>query len=160
MPPTCLIAAHDPWFIQLLRIYSEESGFRVVQAFEGQDVLPKVLEEKPIAILLQIDLPGQIQGREVLMLLRRDLTTCTIPILAFSWQGGEDIGDLEGKVNAHLQEPVTYEFFLDALKLAGIHPQGRSRMDYSNNHGGGQAQPAKAVKPARSFKPKRRYDPH
>jgi DNA-binding response OmpR family regulator len=158
MPSTCLIAAHDPWFIQLLRIYSEESGFRVVQAFEGQDVLPKVIEEKPIAILLQIDLPGQIQGREVLKLLKRDSATCSIPILAFSWQGGEDISDLEGNVNAHLQEPVTYESFLDALKLAGIHSQGRSRTLDANGYGAGSSLPSKTIKPDREVKPKRRYN--
>ena len=44
---TCLIAAHDPWFIQLLRVYSEESGFRVVQAYEGQDVLPVIHQNLP-----------------------------------------------------------------------------------------------------------------
>ncbi len=127
MPQTCLIAAHDPWFIQLLRVYSEESGFRVVQAYEGQDVLPLVLQEKPATVLLQIDLPGQVKGREVLRLLKRDPTASRIPVLAFSWQDQADASDIEDIVTAHLQEPVTYKAFVEALAKAGVQCHERTK---------------------------------
>lgn len=134
MPQTCLIAAHDPWFIQLLRIYSEESGFRVLQVYEGQDVLPMVLSEKPAAVLLQIDLPGQIKGRDVLHLLKRDPATCRVPVLAFSWQAQDEVEDLEEIVAAHLQEPVTYEAFSEALERAGVDCHRRTRPVESKNN--------------------------
>lgn len=123
MPLTCLIAAHDPWFIQLLRIYSEESGFRVVQVYEGQDVLPMIQLENPAAILMQADLPGKLRGSEVLRSIKSNPATCHIPVFLFAWlgHGAEDwsSGSLEG-ATAYLQEPVTYEVFQDALKKAGI----------------------------------------
>ena len=139
MPSTCLIAAHDPWFIQLLRIYSEESGFRVVQVYEGQEVLPMVLQENPVAVFLQADLPGQLKGWEVLRSLKADHLTNNIPVLVFSWLGhgaSEDplVGPLDGAA-AHLQEPVTYEIFQDALHKAGVKntPPASSTLDPSGN---------------------------
>lgn len=120
MPQTCLIAAHDPWFIQLLRVYSEESGFRVVQAFECQDVLPLVYRENPAAVLLQMDLPGQGRRGDLLESLQKDPATGHIPLLVFSWQSSEAADNVPGGVTAFLQEPVTYEAFVDALRKAGL----------------------------------------
>lgn len=125
MPHTCLIAAHDPWFIQLLRIFSEESGIRVVQAFEGQDVLPLALQEKPEIVFLQIDLPGQVMGQEVLKLLKRNSATARIPVFAFSWRAQERLDEVIGDITGFLQEPITYEAFVDALAKAGMHFQVR-----------------------------------
>lgn len=119
MPRTCLIAAHDPWLLQLLRVYTEESGFRVVQAHEGQDVLPMIEKEIPAAILLQVDLPGQIKGLELLKVLQKNPLANRIPVLAFSWQGEGD-SEMANEASAFLQEPVTYESFIEALRKLGI----------------------------------------
>jgi DNA-binding response OmpR family regulator len=124
MPLTCLIAAHDPWFIQLLRIYSEESGFRVAQVYEGQEVLPMIYQEKPVAVFLQADLPGKIKGWEVLQSIMADPFACQVPVLVFSWLtqlNSEDVPNsmMEGAA-AHLQEPVTFEIFQDALIKVGV----------------------------------------
>jgi DNA-binding response OmpR family regulator len=118
MPQTCLIAAHDPWFIQLLRIYTEETGLRITQVFEGQDVIPMIRRESPAVLLLQMDLPGQIKSLEVLQSLKNDPKTSQIPVLIFSWQGMVD-GLVEG-VATHLQGPITYEAFVEALRKVGI----------------------------------------
>lgn len=120
MPQTCLIAAHDPWFIQLLRIYTEECGLRAVQAYEGQDVLPMIRQEHPVAVLLQVDMPGQVKGWELLHILKEDPSSGKIPVLVFSWQNTENASQLAREAAAYLQEPVTYEAFLDALHKVGI----------------------------------------
>lgn len=120
MPRTCLIAAHDPWFIQLLRIYSEESGFRVVQAFEGQDVLPSIHKEHPQLILMQVDLPGQTEVMDVLKSIQSDFEAAAIPLLVFSWEGHGAAEDFRAVTTAQLTEPVTYDVFVDALVKTGI----------------------------------------
>lgn len=119
MPRTCLIAAYDPWLLQLLRVFTEESGFRVVQVHEAQDVLPTIEREEPAAILLQVDLPGRVMGRELLHMLNQNPCASHIPVLAFSWQN-INISELPDGVTALLQEPVTYDAFVDALAKAGI----------------------------------------
>ena len=120
MLQTCLIAAHEPWIIQLLRIYSEESGFQVMQAFEGQDVLTAVQKEPPVVILLEYDLPGQIKGEEVLRRLKEGDASHAIPILVLSWQDQGMVKDSFEDSVAYLQEPVTYESFVAALTQVGI----------------------------------------
>jgi CheY-like chemotaxis protein len=119
-----LIAAHDPWFIQLLRVYSEESGFRVVQVHEGQDVLPMMHQEHPAAVIMQADLPGRLKGWEVLRSLHADPLVRDIPVLVFSWQGsgsgGEQSREWLDAAAAHLKEPITYDGFQDALTKAGV----------------------------------------
>jgi len=118
MIQTCLIAAHDPWFIQLLRIFTEESGFQVIQAFEGQEILPILYQQKPVVVLLQMDLPGTIKSSDVIVKIKTDPAISSIPVLIFSWQG-DDYETVEGAA-VRLQEPVTYETFLDALQKAGV----------------------------------------
>ena len=122
MPETCLIAAHDPWFIQLLRIYCEECGFRVAQAYESQDVLPMTLQEQPAVIFLQADLPGRLQASEVLPLLHANPMLCNVPVLLFSWNAmpNAGAGAPTDSSATHLQEPVTFQVFQDALRQAGV----------------------------------------
>ena len=118
MQRTCLIAAHDPWFIQLLKMYAEECGFRVVQAFDGHEVLFKAQEENPAAIMLQLDLPGHLGIREVIKMLRKDAQSNLTPIFVYSWH--ETADEVVEGATVHLIEPVTYEAFVSALQSAGL----------------------------------------
>jgi DNA-binding response OmpR family regulator len=122
MSQTSLIVAHDPWFIQLLRIYAEEIGLRVTQAYDGQDVLPMVHRDLPAVILLEEDLPGKVKSGELLRDLRADSIAGRLPILVFSWQGEEYNKEMLQLQDAavRLQAPITFESFVDALKSAGV----------------------------------------
>jgi two-component system, NtrC family, sensor kinase len=126
MSSTVLIAAHDPWFLQLLRMYTEESGFRAVQVYEGQDVLPMILQEEPLAVLLQVDLPGHVKGWDVLKALRNEQGLCKIPVLLFTWHEQFIPAEILESVAAHLQEPVAFETFVDTLQKIGLKPVRRS----------------------------------
>lgn len=128
---TCLIAAHDPWFIQLLKIYSEECGFRVVQAFDGQEVFAKASQEDLAAILLQLDLPGVIKGRDVIGMLHDDARTEHVPVFVFSWQ--ENNEEKITGATAVLTEPVTYEGFVNALQAAGLDLGKAGRLPHAEN---------------------------
>ena len=120
MSKSCLIAAHDPWLIQLLRVFAHGSGFNVIQAFEGQEVLPLAREALPEVILLQMDLAGQLRGWEVPQELKTTPCTQKIPILTFSWTG-QNLNEVPGTDTVtYIQEPVTYEAFINALNNLGI----------------------------------------
>ncbi len=120
MSQTFLIVAHDPWFIQLLRIYTEEIGLRVAQAYDGQDVLPIVHRDPPAVILLEEDLPGKVKSAELLKELRADPISGRLPVLVFSWQGQKYNNETLQDATIHLQAPITYETFVEALKSAGV----------------------------------------
>jgi DNA-binding response OmpR family regulator len=120
MSQTFLIAAHDPWVIQLFRIYAEESGFQISQAYESQDVFANIQVEIPTVILIEADIPGHMKGWEVLTNLRAEPETRGIPILVFSWQDPGISNSTGEDKTEFLQGPVTYDSFVDALKKVGI----------------------------------------
>ena len=125
MPFTCLIAAHDPWFIQLIRVYSTECGLSATEAFVSQDILPAVHHQHPSVILLQTDLPGQVQGLELACSIRKDPVACNIPIVIFYTQGKSVTPELAKMAAASIQEPVSFGAFQEALRKAGIPSRGK-----------------------------------
>lgn len=128
MPLTCLIAAHDPWLIQLIRMFVEESGLRAVQVYAGQDVLSMVRQEHPVLVLMQADLPGTVRSRDVLRDLQGDPDMGEIPVLLMLPHPNlrEDQQHLEMAQHAAatLSDPITYDAFQDALRKAGIRRPG------------------------------------
>lgn len=142
MVQTCLIVAHDPWFIQLLRIYTEEVGLRVSQAYDGQDVLPMVLQELPAVILIEEDLPGKVKTCELLQALRADPASQLLPILVFSWQGQKINKELTQYGITHLQAPITFESFVNALSCSGVQfPAGKHPLEIHNRQDGKEDAP-------------------
>jgi len=120
MTDVCLIAAFDPWVIQLLRVFAEESGFRVLQAFEGQEIVPLVTREKPEVILLESQLPGNPSGLDVINMLMEDPKLRDIPILIFSWDTLSRQNTKTYSKHVYLPEPVTFDDFLSALQKVGV----------------------------------------
>ena len=120
MTDVCLIAAFDPWVIQLLRVFAEESGFRVLQAFEGQEIIPLLAQERPEVILLESQLPGDPSGLEVIKVLTDDPKLREIPILIFSWDPVSRHNVDTYNKHIYLPEPVTFDDFLSALQKVGV----------------------------------------
>jgi CheY-like chemotaxis protein len=125
MSLTCLIAAHDPWFIQLIRVYSMECGLNAAEAFVSQDILPVVHQEHPSVILLQADLPGQVRGLELVSSIHKDPVARSIPIIIFHSQAFSVTPELAEMASACIQEPVSFGAFQEALRKAGIPVPGK-----------------------------------
>ncbi len=106
--------------IQLLRLYTEVSGLRVIQALEGQEVLPLAQVRRPAVVLLQMDLAGSVRGWDALRALKADPLTWEIPVLIISWQTQGMLNELAEGAAGYLQEPITYEAFVEALQRLNI----------------------------------------
>jgi CheY-like chemotaxis protein len=128
MPHTCLIAAHDPWFIQLIRVYSIECGLSATEAFVSQDILPAIHHDHPSVILLQIDLPGQVQGPELACSIRKDPLANSIPIILFYSLATTMSPELAEVASTSIQEPVSFGAFQEALEKAGIPNEGKVKL--------------------------------
>jgi DNA-binding response OmpR family regulator len=125
MAKTCLIAEHDPWDLQLLRLHAERLGFSVVHVYEGQDVLPVARQVRPGIIILEHDLPGRLECQDIVCRLQADPATRGSVIVLLS-HDGEDVADqaLPARVY-HLQRPATYEALHSAFVQAGVVPAAR-----------------------------------
>ena len=86
---TVLLIEDDPNITELLRLYLERTGFRVLEARDGDSGLAFYYDEKPGLILLDIMLPER-DGWEVCRFIRLD--DRKIPILMLTGKGeSEDV---------------------------------------------------------------------
>lgn len=68
----------------------EEGGFSVEVAVTGEEALRRIGERAPDAILLDILLPGGVDGMGVLSHLKQNEQTREIPVIILSNVGDED----------------------------------------------------------------------
>ena len=61
--PKLLLVENDPYFIYLLKLYAEQSGFSVVNTSSGSGVFALAQQEQPAVIVLESELPGSRAGR-------------------------------------------------------------------------------------------------
>jgi len=120
MSTSCLIAANDPWFIQLIKAYALETGLRVIQAHEGQDVLPLIQVEHPAAVFLQADLPGKIQSKDIIKDIRRNAETNRTLVYVFSSELSSSEDEFDECEAILLEEPVTFDTFQSTLHKTGL----------------------------------------
>jgi DNA-binding response OmpR family regulator len=83
---TIVVVEDDPNIGDLVDMYLRREGFRVIQAGDGEAGLAAVDREKPRLAILDIGLPGQIDGMEICRRLR---TNGAIPVLMLTARDGE-----------------------------------------------------------------------
>jgi DNA-binding response OmpR family regulator len=80
MKHTLLIVEDDLDTSEMLRVYFEAQGYRVITAGGGQEALEKCRMEPPDLILLDVRLPD-IDGFEVGRHLQGDIRTSRLPVI-------------------------------------------------------------------------------
>lgn len=73
-----VVVEDDPAIADLVELYLRKDGFAVYQAADGTRALEIVAERDPLLVVLDLGLPGQIDGLEVCRRLR---ATSDIPIV-------------------------------------------------------------------------------
>ncbi len=112
-----LVADDDPAITELVRVNLETHGYQVVAAHDGRETLSLALKEKPDLILLDIVMP-EVDGYEVLRLLKSDPETEAIPIIvltAYASDEGAVISWLEGAAG-YLAKPFDPDELLLTVK--------------------------------------------
>ena len=80
MKYTLLIVEDDLDTSEMLRVYFEAQGYRVVTAYTGQDALEKCRTEQPDLILLDVRL-SDMDGFQVGQHLQEDVRTSRLPVI-------------------------------------------------------------------------------
>src|SRR3989338_8735876 len=75
--------------VQLLRIELETEGYVVSAAFDGKSGLELIQKVKPDLVLLDVMMP-EMNGYEVLELLKQDPLTKAIPVVMLTAKGLEN----------------------------------------------------------------------
>ncbi|HZQ88363.1 MAG TPA: response regulator transcription factor [Acidimicrobiales bacterium] len=83
---TIVVVEDDPHISDLVDMYLRREGFRVLQADDGEKGLEIVKREKPRMVILDVGLPGALDGIEVCRRLRTD---GVVPVLMLTARDGE-----------------------------------------------------------------------
>ncbi|HQE99989.1 MAG TPA: response regulator, partial [Anaerolineae bacterium] len=116
---TVLVVEDDPEVAEMLRLTLEHEGHRVVVAASGEAALRLARQEQPDLISLDIRLPD-LDGFEVLQLLKRNPDTASIPVVIVSVVFDQDRGLRLGAVD-YFTKPVDEARLLQVVNrvLAG-----------------------------------------
>src|SRR5215469_6929181 len=119
--PTVVVVEDDRRSFDLLRVYLEAAGARVVSARDSREGLDTVRRLSPAGVILDILLPG-IDGWEVLAQLKADPGTAAIPVVVVSMLDERGRGFALGAAE-YLVKPVGKEELLAALYRAAAMPE-------------------------------------
>jgi signal transduction histidine kinase/DNA-binding response OmpR family regulator len=119
--PTVVVVEDDRRSFDLLRVYLEAAGVRVVSARDGEEGLDTVRRLSPAGVILDILLPG-IDGWDVLAQLKADPVTAAIPVIVVSMLDERGRGFALGAAE-YLVKPVGKEQLLAALYRAAAMPE-------------------------------------
>ena len=82
--PKILFVEDESNHIAIYKTKLEQEGFDFLAAMTGEEAIPMIKVEKPDLILLDILLPGDQNGIDVLAKLKKDPSTQNIPIIVFT----------------------------------------------------------------------------
>jgi DNA-binding response OmpR family regulator len=83
---TIVVVEDDQNIADLVELYLRQEGFRVVQAATGERGIEAVRDQRPRMVILDVGLPGGMDGLEVCRRLR---TAGDVPILMLTARDGE-----------------------------------------------------------------------
>jgi len=119
--PTVVVVEDDRRSFDLLRVYLEAAGARVVSARDGEEGLDTVRRLNPAGVILDILLPG-VDGWEVLAQLKADPGTAAIPVVVVSMLDERGRGFALGAAE-YLVKPVGKDQLLAALYRVAAMPE-------------------------------------
>jgi CheY-like chemotaxis protein len=108
-----MIVGGDSHFLYLMQRFVRTSAHQIVLANPDDDVPVLARCEKPVAIVLEVDLP-ETAGWRTLRGLKADPEAGKIPVIACSWLDEEARGLAEG-AQVYLRMPILYDDFGAAL---------------------------------------------
>jgi signal transduction histidine kinase/CheY-like chemotaxis protein len=113
---TVLVVEDDQHSAELLTVYLEGAGYRVVVARDGVEGLEQARRLRPRAVVLDILLP-RVDGWDLLTRLKADPATADAPVVVVSMLDERGKGLALGAVE-YLVKPVGREELLEALERA------------------------------------------
>ncbi|MBV7531457.1 response regulator [Chitinophaga sp. sic0106] len=109
-----LIVEDDKWFADLLKEMSRNKGFKTIVAHNGQEGLYLARKFRPVAIILDMNLPV-IDGESILQIIRStdDLKDILVHVVSAGELSPHTATNVNGYTQKPLQQPDMEKIFLD-----------------------------------------------
>ncbi|MBD2461409.1 response regulator [Oscillatoria sp. FACHB-1407] len=109
-----LVIDDDPTVHDLVRRFLSKEGFQICSAFTGEDGLRLAREVRPIAITLDVMMPG-MDGWTVLSVLKNDVELADIPVVMMTMIDDKNMGYALG-VSDYLTKPIDRSRLISILR--------------------------------------------
>ena len=111
-----MVVDDEPELVTIVCLMLEKRGFNVRCAYSGQDLFAGLEENKPDLILLDIMMP-QMDGLEVLVRLRENPATASIPVILLTakMQYEDILGGYKTGADFYIPKPFTKHQLLDGI---------------------------------------------
>ncbi len=109
-----MIVGENSHFLYLMQRYVRRSAYKIIAGNLGDDLLALARCEKPVVIVLAVDVPETI-GWRILRELKTDPEAGRIPIIVCSWLDEENLALAEG-ADMYMRMPILYADFQAALE--------------------------------------------
>ena len=120
-----MIVGRDSHFLYLMQRFVRTSAHQHILANPAEDLLAVAWCEKPVAIVLEVDLP-EATGWRTLRSLKTDPETEKIPVIVCSWLDEREHSLADGAA-WYLRMPILYEDF--GAALGAILPKEKSEQN-------------------------------
>lgn len=111
-----LVADDEPNIVTLLRLNLEQDEYDLVEAFDGEEALRKVREDRPDLILLDVMMPKK-DGHDVCREIKGDPETAGIRVILITAKGEADRQrGMECGADLFLTKPFSPMRLLDEIR--------------------------------------------
>jgi signal transduction histidine kinase/DNA-binding response OmpR family regulator len=110
-----LVIEDDPVAAELLAAQLRAEGYAVENVSTGEEGLARVAEDPPAVVCLDIDLPGDLDGWQVLGRLKADPSTAAVPVVVCTGGNGRGKAATLGAAD-FLTKPFSAEQLRETMK--------------------------------------------
>jgi DNA-binding response OmpR family regulator len=112
-----MIVDDETQLVDFIRLRLEKEEYQVAVAYDGEEALQKIRQEKPDLIILDLMLP-KMDGYMICSLFKRDKRFADVPIILFTARSQEEDIKLGEKVgaDAYITKPYEPQILLDKIK--------------------------------------------
>jgi len=135
---TILVVEDEPHIIEVVRDYLEQAGFHVLVASDGHTALSLTRRERPDLIVLDLMLPGGMDGLDVCRQVRRDPSLVETPIIILTARVelADRLVGLESGADDYISKPFSPREVVARIKAVLRRVEGHGKATSSLQVGG------------------------
>ena len=117
MPKKILVVDDDVAIVRMIEFKLKAAGFKVTCAFNGQEALDKIAEDKPDLLISDINMP-QMTGIELIQQLKKSVQTRDIPVIILTARGEDEQREEAVKIgtNVFINKPFAPAKLLEIVR--------------------------------------------
>jgi two-component system KDP operon response regulator KdpE len=126
MIPDCILVVDpEPKWVSLVSQILTAAGYAVISANRGERVIRLVEQEQPALVLLEGQLPGEVDGFEVLVALR-EISTIPVIMLGASTATEDILHGFEAGADDYITKPFDSKILLARIRAVLTRYRGRT----------------------------------